>query len=53
MKAVGYIRVSTENQTQGVSLDNQKAKIKAYADLKDLQLIGKLGKTWGKTWGRP
>jgi len=40
MKAVGYIRVSTEDQTQGVSLDNQKAKIKAYADLKDLQLIG-------------
>jgi site-specific DNA recombinase len=39
MKAVGYIRVSTEDQTQGVSLDNQKAKIKAYADLKDLQLI--------------
>ena len=40
MKAVGYIRVSTEDQTQGVSLENQKAKIKAYADLKDLQLIG-------------
>ena len=40
MKAVGYIRVSTEDQTQGISLDNQRAKIKAYADLKDLQLIG-------------
>ena len=40
MKAVGYIRVSTEDQARdGVSLDNQRAKIKAYADLKDLQLI--------------
>jgi DNA invertase Pin-like site-specific DNA recombinase len=30
MKAVGYIRVSTEDQArEGVSLDNQKAKIKA------------------------
>ena len=41
MKAVGYIRVSTEEQAnEGVSLDNQKAKIKAYANLKDLQLVG-------------
>jgi site-specific DNA recombinase len=40
MKAVGYIRVSTESQTKdGVSLDNQEAKIKAYADLKDLDLV--------------
>jgi DNA invertase Pin-like site-specific DNA recombinase len=39
MKAVGYTRVSTEDQTKGVSLDNQRAKIKAYADLKDLDLV--------------
>jgi len=40
MKAVGYIRVSSEEQAKsGVSLDNQRAKIKAYADLKDLDLV--------------
>jgi site-specific DNA recombinase len=40
MRAVGYIRVSTEDQArEGVSLDNQKAKIKAYCDLKDLELV--------------
>ena len=40
MKAVGYIRVSTEEQaTQGVSLDAQKAKIEAYAGLYDIELI--------------
>ena len=39
-KAIGYIRVSTTDQAvEGVSLDNQRAKIKAYADLKDLELI--------------
>ncbi len=40
MKAVGYIRVSTDDQArEGVSLENQKAKIQAYADLKDLDLV--------------
>ena len=40
MKAVGYIRVSTEEQAkEGVSLDNQKAKIEAYCNLKDLNLV--------------
>ena len=39
MKAVGYIRVSTEDQKEGVSLDNQRAKINAYASLKDLDLV--------------
>lgn len=39
-KAVGYIRVSTNEQaSQGVSLDNQRAKIQAYAICKDLELI--------------
>ena len=38
--AVGYVRVSTEEQArEGVSLDNQKYKIKAYAELNDFQLI--------------
>lgn len=40
MKAIGYIRVSTEDQARdGVSLDNQKSKIKAYADLNGLELV--------------
>jgi site-specific DNA recombinase len=50
-KAIGYIRVSTSEQaTEGISLDNQKAKIRAYCALNDLNLIeiiedaGKSGK---------
>lgn len=40
MTAIGYVRVSTEDQAkEGVSLDNQRAKIKAYCQLKDLDLI--------------
>jgi DNA invertase Pin-like site-specific DNA recombinase len=40
MKAIGYIRVSTEEQaTQGVSLDAQTEKVKAYASLYDIELI--------------
>jgi len=40
MKAVGYVRVSTEEQArEGISLDNQKAKIKAYCESQDWQLI--------------
>lgn len=39
-KAVGYVRVSTEEQVrEGISLENQKAKIKAYAELNDLELV--------------
>jgi site-specific DNA recombinase len=39
MPTLGYVRVSTEDQAkEGVSLDNQKAKIKAYCQLKDLEL---------------
>ena len=38
-KAVGYIRVSTEDQArEGISLDTQEAKIKAYAATNDLEL---------------
>jgi len=40
MKTVGYIRVSTDEQAKnGVSLDAQRAKIEAYAQLKDMNLI--------------
>ncbi len=40
MKAIGYIRVSTEDQAkEGVSLENQRAKIQTYASLKDLELV--------------
>ncbi|MEW6669867.1 MAG: recombinase family protein [Thermodesulfobacteriota bacterium] len=36
---IGYIRVSTEDQAkEGVSLDNQRSKITAYCQLKDLDL---------------
>ena len=39
MTAIGYVRVSTEDQAkEGVSLDNQKSKILAYCQLKDLNL---------------
>jgi len=39
MTAIGYIRVSTEEQAkEGVSLDSQRSKIKAYCGLKDLEL---------------
>ena len=40
MKAVGYIRVSTEEQARnGISLDMQRAKVAAYAALEDMDLI--------------
>ena len=39
MTAIGYIRVSTEDQVkEGVSLDNQREKIKSYCHLKDFHL---------------
>jgi len=51
MKAVGYIRVSTEEQArEGISLEAQEDKVKKYADLHSLELIdvisdeGKSGK---------
>ncbi len=43
MKAAGYIRVSTDEQArEGVSLDNQRAKIQAYCQLHDLELVAVL-----------
>ena len=40
MRAVGYVRVSTEDQaTHGVSLDAQEEKIRAYCVAKDWELV--------------
>ena len=40
MKVVGYIRVSTEKQVnEGISLEAQEAKIKAWAELNDSELL--------------
>ena len=40
MKAVGYVRVSTEGQAEnGVSLDMQRQKVEAYCHLHELDLI--------------
>ncbi len=39
--AIGYIRVSTDKQAEeGVSLEAQEAKIRAYCDLYELTLVG-------------
>lgn len=41
MKAIGYVRVSTDEQArEGISLDNQKAKIASYCALHDMELVG-------------
>lgn len=50
MKAVGYIRVSTEEQAkEGISMDNQRAKINAYCESQDFEAahLTKLS-TWKK-----
>ena len=40
MKAVGYIRVSTQGQADdGVSLEAQRAKLAAYCQLNDGELL--------------
>ncbi len=50
-KAVGYVRVSTDEQVrEGISLESQKVKIETYCQLNDLELVdiiedaGKSGK---------
>lgn len=56
IKAVGYIRVSTEDQAhEGVSLANQKARIQAYAAFKGYELLDVLEDAGlsGKTLKRP
>jgi site-specific DNA recombinase len=41
MRAIAYLRVSTDEQARsGLGLDAQKAKVKAYAELYDLELVG-------------
>lgn len=41
MKAIGYVRVSTTGQAEdGISLDAQRAKIAAWADLNGYELAG-------------
>ncbi len=41
MRAIGYARVSTDEQSRdGVSLEMQVSKIKAYCELNDLELVG-------------
>lgn len=40
MKAIGYVRVSTQGQVEdGVSLDAQEAKVRAWADLNDASKV--------------
>jgi len=40
MKAIGYVRVSTEEQARhGISLDMQRTKISRYAELEDMELV--------------
>ncbi len=55
MKGLGYFRVSTSEQAnEGISLENQKAKIEAYCKLHDIEIIGiieDLGKS-GKNLNR-
>lgn len=56
LRVVGYSRVSTlEQSREGISLDNQEHKIRAYADLKDMDLVEMIveeGKS-GKSLNRP
>lgn len=40
MKAIGVIRVSTDEQIDGVSLDQQRAKIEQYCAVYDIELVG-------------
>lgn len=57
MKAIGYVRVSTEEQAkEGVSLDNQKDRIRNYCGYKGyelLQIIEDAGISGGKNKARP
>ena len=40
LRAYGYVRVSTEEQAaEGLSLEAQEEKIRAYASFKDLELV--------------
>jgi len=40
MRAIGYVRVSTQEQARhGISLDMQRSKIRAYAELEGMELV--------------
>ncbi len=53
MKAVAYVRVSTDEQAQhGVSLDAQEERIRAYCTMAGLQLVG-LVREEGVSAGKP
>jgi len=52
-KAIGYVRVSTEEQvTEGVSLDAQAERIRAYCQLNGLELVGIIAEE-GVSAGKP
>jgi hypothetical protein len=57
VKAIGYVRVSTQEQAkEGVSLDNQKDRIRNYCQYKAfnlLRIIEDAGISEGKNKGRP
>ena len=56
MRAAGYVRVSTDEQArEGCSLDNQEARIRAYCDSQEWDLIHILREEGysGKTTDRP
>lgn len=38
MRAIGYCRVSTDKQLEGVSIDNQKQRIQQYCEYKEFHL---------------
>lgn len=38
--AYGYTRVSTEEQVDGASLENQRRLIQKYADDHDIEIVG-------------
>jgi site-specific DNA recombinase len=41
MRTIGYTRVSTDEQARsGISLETQRAKVEAYCQLNDLELVG-------------
>lgn len=55
MKALAYTRVSTEEQCNGVSLDNQIARIREYCGYKGFELVSEIrdeGISGGKNKGR-
>ncbi len=54
--AIGYCRVSTDEQArEGVSLETQRSRIRAYCEAKDLELVDMLTDDGisGKTLERP